>query len=111
MNIEKIKEVVNNNTLPAYIQKQLILYIIAADREAVPMVLEMLNNEREESHNLILDSNLELSRALIALEDPNIGKKKPKPIIELGFVVGEIKNHYIKWQHKIKCCFNIKGLP
>jgi hypothetical protein len=70
-----------------------------------------LNIEREQSKELILDSNMELSRALITLQDPNIGKKKPKPYIELDFVVGEIKKHYLKWQDKIKCTFKIKGLP
>ena len=109
MDIKSIKSVLDNNSLPENIKENLILSIIALDKKAVPMILQMLDSEREKNEELILDSNAELSRALITLEDPNIGKKKP--IIELSFVVGEIKKHYLKWQNTIKCNFKVKGLP
>lgn len=111
MDIKKIKEIVNNNSLPEQMQKNYILSIIAKDEDVIPLVMEILNYERAEKKELLLDSNMELSRALITLQDPNIGKTKPKPYIELDFVIGEIKKHYLKWQDKIKCCFKVEGLP
>lgn len=109
MNIEAIKEVVENNNYPDKIKENIILRIIADDRRAVPMILQMLDSEREDKENLIRESNSELSRALITLEDPNLGKKRP--IVELSFVTGEIRKHYLKWKNKIKCNFKVKGLP
>jgi hypothetical protein len=111
MNIEDIRAIVNNDNLPKQVQKNYILSIIAKDEDAIPLIMEILNFERQEKKELILDSNMELSRALITLQDPNIGKDKPKPYIELAFVVGEIKKHYLKWQDKIRCCFKVAGLP
>ena|ERR1035437_5838087 len=109
MNIKNIKSVIDNNLLPDNVKENLILSIIALDKNSVPMILKMLDSEREKNEELILDSNSELSRALVTLEDPNIGKKNP--IIELNFVLGEIKKHYLKWQNTIRCNFKIKGLP
>lgn len=111
MNIKSIKEVVNNDALPDSVKEQIIIRILANDKKVIPTILEILENERSETHELLLDTNLELSRAFILLEDPNLGKKKPKPRIELTFVTGEIRKHYLKWQDRIKCCFKIEGLP
>jgi len=109
MDIKSIKSVLDNNLLPENIKENLILSIIALDKKAIPMILQILNSEREQNKEIILDSNSELSRALITLEDPNIGKENQ--IIELGFVIDEIKKHYLKWQNTIKCNFKVKGLP
>lgn len=109
MDIKSIKSVLDNNLLPDDVKGDIILSIIALDKNALPMILKILDSEREKNEELIMESNAELSRALITLQDPNIGKKKP--IIELSFVIGEIKKHYIKWQNTIKCNFKIKGLP
>lgn len=66
---------------------------------------------RDKNNDLILESNAELSLALITLQDPNIGKRRPKPYIELNFVIEQIKQHYLKWKDYIKCTFKIEGLP
>lgn len=110
MNIQQIQQIVNSS-LPDNAKRLCIITVIANDEQAIPDILEMLNNERETNKELILESNAELSRALITLQDPNLGKKNPKPYIELSFVIGEIKKHYLKWQNKIKCTFKVDGLP
>lgn len=110
MEINKIRQAVNSG-LPNEVVRRLILRVIADDEKAIPDILEILDEERAINRQLLLDTNLELSRAFMTLEDPNIGKKKPKPIIELGFVTGEIRKHYLKWQDRIKCCFKMEGLP
>jgi len=111
MDIKSIRHIVNEESITEDVKKNLILSIIALDKDSIPMILEILENERRKKNELIIDSNAELSRALVTLEDPNIGKKRPKPIVELSFVVDEIKKHYLKWQDTIKCNFKIKGLP
>lgn len=110
MDIKAIQNIVNQE-LPDNIKREMIISILAADKQVIPTMLKILQAEREDSNALITESNLELSRALVTLEDPNVGKKKPKPVISLPFVTGEIRKHYLKWQHRIKCCFKMKGLP
>ena len=110
MKIDHIRQVVNSS-LPEPVMRSVILSVIAEDKNAIPDILEILNSERKQNKELLLETNAELSRALLTLIDPNLGKKKPKPYIELAFVVNEIKKHYIKWKDKIKCNFKIEGLP
>ena len=109
MDLKSIKEIVNSNQLASEQKEALIINILASDEKVIPTMLKILSAERSESKELILDQNLELSRALVMIQDPNLGKKKQ--ILETDFVLGEIKKHYLKWQHRIKCCFVIKGLP
>lgn len=58
---------------------------------------------------MILDQNSELSRALVILEDDNL-KPNNKVFCDPKWVAEEIKKHYLKWQHIIKCNFNVEGL-
>ena len=111
MNIDKITKIVNSEHLPEDIKEQMIISVLADDPKVIPIMMEILEQERLSKKELISDSNLELSRALVTLQDPNLGKVKPKPYIELDFVIGEIKKHYLKWEGVIRCCFKIKGLP
>lgn len=109
MDLKSIQEIVNSNQLVAEQKEALIINILASDEKVIPLMMQILGAERRENNELISDQNLELSRALIMIQDPNLGKRKQ--ILDAEFVIGEIKNHYLKWAHKIKCCFNIKGLP
>lgn len=111
MNIKEIKSIVDIKDLDDNTKSELILHVIAKDKKAIPTILSIIEIERKMNNELIGDSNAELSRALITLQDPNIGKKKPKPIVELDFVVNEIKKHYLKWEDTVRCNFKIKGLP
>jgi len=107
MDIKSIKQIVNSN-LPADYQEKEILAILADDKKVVPYIMEILQNERNRNKELLLDTNMELSRALITL-DTNLSAAKGRK--QTNFVVGEIKKHYMKWKDYIKCCFNVQGLP
>jgi hypothetical protein len=102
MNLGKIKEVVNGPYAES-IKEDLILKILSDDKDVIPTMMKILQHERDENSKLISDSNLELSRALVAFD----GEK----IVAKSFIVGEIKKHFIKWQHKVRCCFKFKDLP
>lgn len=109
MDIKTIKEIVNSRMDEGY-QRKAILSVIADDKKAIPYIMEILDNEREQKEKLILDSNVELSRALIVLNDENL-KSNKKIIVNPKWVVEEIKKHYLKWSDIIKCNFNVDGLP
>ena len=97
MDIKSIKQIVNSD-LPIDYQEKAILSI--------------LENERKQNKELLLDTNMELSRALITLNaNPSDAKGKKVMKEQTDFVVGEIKKHYLKWKDYIKCCFNVQGLP
>lgn len=104
MDVKKIKDIVNSD-LPTNYQEKAILSVIANDNNVIPYIMEILENERNQSKELLLDTNLELSRALVTLNNSK-GKKE-----QTEFVVGEIKKHYLKWKDYIRCCFNVQGLP
>ena len=108
MNIKKIKEVVNLDISDEQ-KERYILSIIADDKKAIPTILNILNNEREKREELILDSNAELSRALIVLKDDNL-KYSKKIIADPKWVAGEIIKHYQKWKDYVKCNFKVDGL-
>lgn len=109
MDIKSIKQIVNSD-LPEDYQRDAILLLISKDREAIPHMLRILNDEREQQRELILDTNQELSRALIVLNDENL-KSNNKIITNPKWVAEEIKKHYTKWRGVIKCNFKVDGLP
>ena len=108
MDIKKIEQIVNTK-LSDEQKEYAILCIIADDKNAIPTILQILEREREQINELILDSNHELSRALITLKDKNL-KWNKKCIVEPSWVVGEIIKHYKKWSHKIRCNYKVDGL-
>ena len=109
--VKSIKQIVNSD-LPIDYQEKAILSVIANDKKVIPHIMEILENERKQNKELLLDTNMELSRALITLTaNPSDAKGKKAIKEQTDFVVGEIKKHYLKWKDYIKCCFNIQGLP
>lgn len=109
MDLNEIKNIIENKNLSEQHKRSSIISIIAKDKNVIPTILEILKYEREENENLILDQNLELSRVLVLLEDKNL-KFNKKVIVDPSFVIKKIKEHYIKWEKRIKCNFKIDGL-
>lgn len=108
MNIKSIKTIVNSD-YPDLVKEQMIIATLSSDEKVIPLILEILNQEREVNKELILDTNAELSRALMILKDKNLSYTK-KIIADPQWVVGEIIKHYKKWKDYIACCFKIKEL-
>ena len=105
MDIKKIKEIVNSS-IPEEVMPDYILSIIANDKKAITYILEILKHERHIHEELILDTNAELSRAYLVLNDKNL-KWNKKVITEPTWVVEQIKLHYEKWKDVIRCNFKI----
>lgn len=110
MDINKIKEIVNSPLLPEIHKEKAILSVLAADKKVIPYIMEILDYERQKNIKIIADFNVELSRALVALDDENV-KSNKKAILDPKWVAGEVRKHYLKWQEFIKCAFVVKGLP
>lgn len=104
MNLEAIKQVINSLNEDS-IKERDIIKILSSDEKVIPLILEILAAERAETKSLVNEQNFELSRALVALEEPIIKKTSG------GFIVGEIKKHFIKWKGRVHCTFKVEGLP
>ena len=96
MDIKKITEVVNME-IPDDIKENYILSVLADDVEVIPKILKILEYERERNKELITDFNVELSRAMVVLNDNSL-KYNKDVIAEPKWVVGEIKKDLIKWK-------------
>lgn len=111
MDVNAIKQIVNSE-LPIDYQEKAILSVLANDKNVIPYIMEILEYERTQSKELLLDTNMELSRAFITLKAKTSDADGEKMMKEQNdFVIGKIKKHYLKWKDYIKCCFNVKGLP
>jgi hypothetical protein len=97
MNLEEIKEVVNNNNLSPEIKKGEIINIIAKDENVILIVMKILEAERKNKSELIDDMNLLLSKSHIGLEDPKFNKD--------GFMQQEIIGFYQKYKDFVRHCF------
>lgn len=108
MDIKKIRDIINWN-LPGDVTESYLIAVISEDKNVIPAILKILNSERELKEKLLSDTNAELSRALVVLQDKNL-KYNKKIIADPSWVVGEIIKHYKKWKDYIGCCFKIKEL-
>jgi hypothetical protein len=86
----------------------IILEYVSNDENALPNILKILEFERKNKKELLQDTNMELSRALVAFE--MYEKNTPTNLKQKRWIVGEIKKHYIKWKNFIGCCFKVVGL-
>lgn len=98
MNRERLKEIINNDLIQEWEAE--IIKEIANDQNAISFVLIMLNAERSQNKSLITELNMQLSRAHLALEEPDINKD--------GFVQKQIHDFYKLG--KIKHCYKMEGL-
>jgi hypothetical protein len=94
MNLAAIKEIINSDAIN---WENLLLEEIAKDVNAIPSLLNILHAERQNNAQLITDLNSQLSRAHVAIENPQVNKD--------GFVQKEIRNFYA--EGRINHCFNM----
>lgn len=98
MNLEKIKEIVNSNSRDD-VKNFLIINCLSEDKNAIPLMMEILDTERKNKKELIQDMNLELSRSHIFIE---ISKES----FNKKFVLDEIEKFYLKYKGVVTHCFN-----
>lgn len=111
MNIEKIRQIVNSGYDDRVCEIG-IIQILAADPKVVPTILEILEHERKQSKELLLDTNERLSVAFLALTKHSDGTRINKSYKEwVANILSDTQVHFHKWKNIISCNFNMKGLP
>jgi len=115
MDIDKIKDIVNNRIKPKETQEQEIIQVIARDQKAIPLMMQLLSAERATKQNLIDDMNLELSRADVHIQNPVLAAREKNATrnneqLRLDqareFVLNNITAFYAKYKGVIRHCFN-----
>jgi DNA-binding transcriptional MerR regulator len=101
MNLQKIKEILELG-IPDGEKENYILGVIADDENAIPTIMKILDHERQNHKELIQDTNNELSRAVVVLNDKSL-KWGKKIIAEPSWIVEQVKKHYKKWHEYIRC--------
>lgn len=98
MNINKLREVL---AIPAPDDalRYAVLEVLSEDKELIPDLIQMLQHERSQQRDLLLDCNLNLSRAHLTLRNKKLQKANG------AFVDEEICNFYERWKGKIGHCF------
>lgn len=113
MDLKKIEEVINSQ-LSEDVKRRAIIQILANDKNAIPMIMEILAEERAIKNDLIDDFNLNLSRCHSFIEDlnPKMIDKKENQTLTFGkqvtkeFVLDKISEFYINYKGKVTHCFN-----
>lgn len=115
MDIEKIRQIVNNEQSPVDHMENGIIQVLAKDQNVIPMILKIIEVERNKKDELIMDMNLELSRAEVHIKNPTLAsginstKEKDYPLkFEQAkeYVLNHITAFYVKYKGVITHCFN-----
>lgn len=111
MNIDKIKTIVNDPLLSDMEKESKIISVISQDDNAIPTLLAILSAERNFKKQLLLDMNLELSRADVHIQNPTLAardaKKDEQKLAQAReFVLNHITAFYVKYKGHISHCFN-----
>lgn len=106
MNIQKIHDILNITIIDDKTKMELILDEIARDENAIPYILKILSTERARKKELLIDMNLELSRAHIYIEMHHESQKESKEHANKFFVMDQIAKFYIKYKGIVTHCFN-----
>ncbi len=110
MDLELLKQIINSS-LPDDVKEHKIIGVLAADDNALPEMMKVLESERSVKRRLITDMNVELSRAHIfidleVVDKPSKNKKNSNEGFSKGFVIGEIEKFYTKYKSLVTHCFN-----
>ncbi len=112
MDFKKLEQALNAPVEDA-IKRKRVIAVLAEDKNAIPDLLDLLAQERQNNKDLITDMNSELSRAHIFIDELNpalLGKKEK--LTNLGeqvtkpFIMDEIAKFYIKYKGMVTHCYN-----
>lgn len=98
MNLDKLKEILNQE-IRADVKEILFLEQLSKEEDIVPNLLRILEAERRRNKEVIIDMNLELSRAFNYVHEAAFDKKKKG--FNKEFLLGEIKNFYRRYKSVI----------
>ncbi len=105
MNIELIAKIVNGNNTEE-MKRHLIIGALAMDKNAIPDIMEVLAQERNNNNELIIDFNAELSRAHIYIDERPESKEEGKASFNKNFVIDNIGKFYYKHKELVNHLYN-----
>ena len=98
MNVEELKSIINSG-LPDDVVKSKIINSIAKDENVIPVVMRILERERQFKKEIHNEMNVILSKAHIGLDDKKFNKG--------NFIQKEIIDFYTKYKGYVGHCFKI----
>jgi hypothetical protein len=96
MNIKELKSIINSG-LPDDVIKSEIINSLAKDENVIPVVMRILERERQFKKEIHNEMNVLLSKAHIGLDD--------KKFNEGNFIQKEIIDFYTKYKGYVGHCF------
>lgn len=96
MNIKELKSIINSG-LPDDVIKSEIINSLAKDENVIPVVMRILERERQFKKEIHNEMNVILSKAHIGLDD--------KKFNEGNFIQKEIIDFYTKYKGYVGHCF------
>jgi hypothetical protein len=96
MNVQELKSIINSG-LPDEVVKSEIINSLAKDENVIPVVMRILERERELKKEIHSEMNLLLSKAHIGLDN--------KKFNEDDFMQKEIIEFYTKYRGYVGHCF------
>ena len=96
MNIKELKSIINS-ALPDDVIKSEIINSLAKDENVIPVVIRILERERQFKKEIHNEMNVILSKAHIGLDD--------KKFNEGNFIQKEIIDFYTKYKGYVGHCF------
>lgn len=96
MNLQELKSIINSG-LPDDVVKSEIINSLAKDENVIPVVMKILERERELKKEIQTEMNLLLSKAHVGLDNKKFNDK--------NFIQKEIIEFYTKYKGYIGHCF------
>lgn len=99
MDLKKIKEILDIDTAPDEVKESAIIDVLAEDKNLIPILLIILQTERSQKKEAILECSLALASSHMYINDTKVtGKKRT---IGRDCVLDMIKDFYEKYKGKI----------
>lgn len=96
MNLEELKTIINSDLSDA-VKTSEIINSLAKDENVIPIVMKILESEREFKKEVQTEMNMLLSKAHICLDEKRINKD--------NFIQKEIVGFYKKYKGVVGHCF------
>ena len=97
MDLDKLREILDEKSITEQAKEHLIISQIARDENVIPLVMKILDAERNHKKEMSSEMNVLLSKAHIGLDNKKFNKG--------NFMQKEIIEFYTKYKDYIGHCF------
>lgn len=97
MNLKRIQDILAVKDLPDGVKETMIINVLADDKKVIPMIMKILERERDVKEDLIGEMNLLLSQADVIIETPKLNTER--------FFHEKVMNFYEQFKGYVGHCF------